>query len=98
MNSIINFVLRNKFAVWLLTIIITVAGLYSGLNMKLETIPNINTPIISVTTVYPGATPKEVADNVSVPIEQIVQNLNGVNVVSSNSMQNASSIRICILK
>ncbi|QNF27157.1 efflux RND transporter permease subunit [Metabacillus elymi] len=94
MNSIINFVLRNKFAVWLLTIIITVAGLYSGLNMKLETIPNINTPIISVTTVYPGATPEEVADNVSVPIEQIVQNLNGVNVVSSNSMQNASSIQV----
>jgi HAE1 family hydrophobic/amphiphilic exporter-1 len=62
--------------------------------MKLETIPNINTPIISVTTVYPGATPKEVADNVSVPIEQIVQNLNGVNVVSSNSMQNASSIQV----
>ncbi|MBO1513992.1 efflux RND transporter permease subunit [Metabacillus bambusae] len=94
MNSIINFVLRNKFAVWLLTIIITVAGLYSGLNMKLETIPNINTPIISVTTVYPGATPKEVADNVSVPIEQVVQNLNGVNVVSSNSLQNASSIQV----
>jgi HAE1 family hydrophobic/amphiphilic exporter-1 len=94
MNSIINFVLRNKFAVWLLTIIITVAGLYSGLNMKLETIPNITTPIISVTTVYPGATPKEVADKVSEPIEQMVQNLNGVNVVSSNSFQNASSIQI----
>ncbi|PAF11729.1 hypothetical protein CHH61_25730, partial [Shouchella clausii] len=29
-----------------------------------------------------------------VPIEQIVQNLNGVNVVSSNSMQNASSIQV----
>ncbi|WP_299093675.1 efflux RND transporter permease subunit [uncultured Metabacillus sp.] len=94
MNSIINFVLRNKFAVWLLTIIITAAGLYSGLNMKLETIPNINTPIITVTTVYPGATPEEVADSVTEPIEQIVQNLNGVNVVSSNSMQNASSIQI----
>ncbi|KKI89189.1 Swarming motility protein SwrC [Bacillus sp. SA1-12] len=94
MNSIINFVLRNKFAVWLLTIIITAAGLYSGLNMKLETIPNINTPIITVTTVYPGATPQEVADSVTEPIEQIVQNLNGVNVVSSNSMQNASSIQI----
>lgn len=94
MNSIINFVLRNKFAVWLLTIIITVAGLYSGLNMKLETIPNINTPVISVTTIYPGATPEEVTEQVTEPIEQLVQNLNGVNVVSSNSMQNASSIQI----
>lgn len=94
MNSLINFVLKNKFAVWLLTIIVTVAGLYSGMNMKLETIPNITTPIISVTTVYPGATPQEVADNVTEPIEQTVSNLNGVNVVSSNSFQNASSIQI----
>ncbi|MBM7606188.1 HAE1 family hydrophobic/amphiphilic exporter-1 [Metabacillus crassostreae] len=94
MNSLINFVLKNKFAVWLLTIIVTVAGLYSGLNMKLETIPNITTPIISVTTVYPGATPEEVADNVTEPIEQTVSNLNGVSVVSSNSFQNASSIQI----
>ncbi|QGQ48075.1 efflux RND transporter permease subunit [Metabacillus sediminilitoris] len=94
MNSIINFVLRNKFAVWLLTIIVTVAGLYSGLNMKLETIPNITTPVITVTTVYPGATPEEVADKVSEPIEQVIQNLNGVNVVSSNSFQNASSIQV----
>lgn len=94
MNQIINFVLKNKFAVWLLTIIVTVAGLYSGLNMKLETIPNITTPIVTVTTVYPGATPEEVAEKVTEPIEQAVQNLNGVNVVSSTSFQNASSIQI----
>ena len=58
MNKIINFSLKNKFAVWLLTIIVTIAGIYSGLNMKLETIPDITTPIVTVTTVYPGATPE----------------------------------------
>lgn len=94
MDRIINFTLKNKFAVWLLTIIVTVAGLYSGLNMKLEMIPDINTPVISVTTVYPGATPEEVADKVSEPIEKAVQNLNGVNVVSSTSFQNASAVQI----
>lgn len=94
MNGIINFVLKNKYAVWLITFIITVAGLYSGMNMKLETIPNINVPVISVTTIYPGATPQEVADHVTKPIEQAVQNLNGVSVVNSSSFQNASSLQI----
>ncbi|CAN7562578.1 efflux RND transporter permease subunit [Rossellomorea sp. LjRoot5] len=94
MNSIINFVLKNKFAVWLMTIIVIIAGLYSGFNMKLETLPNINTPIVSVTTVYPGATPEDVADKVSQPIEKRLQNLNGVNVVSSTSYQNASAVQI----
>ncbi|WP_078411655.1 efflux RND transporter permease subunit [Priestia abyssalis] len=94
MKSIIQFSLKNKFAVWLLTIMVTAAGLYSGLNMKLETIPNINTPLVSVMTVYPGATPEEVAEKISEPIEKRVQNLEGVSVVSSSSFQNASSVQI----
>lgn len=94
MNKIINFSLKNKFAVWLLTILVTVTGIYSGLNMKLETIPDITTPVVTVTTVYPGATPAEVADKVSKPMEQQLQNLSGVNVVSSSSYQNASSIQV----
>ncbi|MBB6601922.1 efflux RND transporter permease subunit [Bacillus sp. FSL M8-0266] len=94
MNSIINFVLKNKFAVWLMTIIVTVAGLYAGLNMKQESIPNINTPVITVSTTYPGATPDEVSDKVTDPIEKSIQNLNGVNVVTSNSFENASSIQV----
>lgn len=94
MNKIINFSLKNKFAVWLLTIFVTIAGIYSGFNMKLETIPDITTPIVTVTTVYPGATPEEVADKVSKPMEQQLQNLNGVNVVTSSSYQNASSIQV----
>ena len=94
MNKLINFTLKNKFAVWLLTIIVTIAGIYSGLNMKLETIPDITTPIVTVTTVYPGATPEEVADKISKPMEEQLQNLSGVNVVSSSSYQNASSIQV----
>lgn len=94
MNKIINFSLKNKFAVWLLTIIVTIAGIYSGLNMKLETIPDITTPVVTVTTVYPGATPEEVADKVSKPMEEQLQNLSGVNFVSSSSFQNASSIQV----
>ncbi|WP_377863722.1 efflux RND transporter permease subunit [Bacillus sp. R86525] len=94
MNKLINFSLKNKFAVWLLTIIVTIAGIYSGMNMKLETIPDITTPIVTVTTVYPGATPEEVADKISKPMEEQLQNLSGVNVVSSSSFQNASSIQV----
>ncbi|TSB48320.1 efflux RND transporter permease subunit [Alkalicoccobacillus porphyridii] len=94
MKKIIEFSLKNKFALWLLTIMVVAAGLYSGLNMKMETIPNINTPIITITTTYPGATPEEVLDKVTEPIEQKVEGLNGVANVTSSSFQNASSIQI----
>ncbi|MFD0051890.1 efflux RND transporter permease subunit [Actinomycetes bacterium NPDC127524] len=94
MNSIIKFSLKNKLAIWLLTIIVIAAGIYSGLNMKLETLPSISTPVISISTVYPGAAPDEVANKISEPIEKRVSNLSGVDIVSSSSMANASSIQI----
>lgn len=49
---------------------------------------------MSVTTVYPGATPDQVADDLSEPLEKAVANVDGVSSVSSTSYQNASSLQI----
>jgi hydrophobic/amphiphilic exporter-1 (mainly G- bacteria), HAE1 family len=94
MKSIVNFVMKNKLAIWILTFIITAAGLYSGSKMNLETIPDITIPIVSVTTIYPGATPEQVAKDLSEPLEKAVSGLSGVSSVSSTSYQNASSLQI----
>ncbi|MFB9327278.1 efflux RND transporter permease subunit [Paenibacillus aurantiacus] len=94
MKGIIRFSLNNKFALWLMTIIVVVAGLYAGTSMKQETIPNINVPILTVNTVFPGAAPEEVADQITVPLEQRIQNLNGVDAVNSTSSENVSIITI----
>ncbi|PTM56813.1 efflux RND transporter permease subunit [Desmospora activa] len=94
MKSIIRFSLNNKFALWLLTLIVAAAGLYAGMTMKLEMIPNITAPQLMVQTSYPGASPDEVAENVTKPIEQRVQNMAGVDMVTSTSMQNVSSVQI----
>ncbi|MRN54216.1 efflux RND transporter permease subunit [Paenibacillus monticola] len=94
MKNLINFSLRNKFAIWLLTIIIVFAGLYSGLTMKQETLPNINIPYLSITTIYPGAAPEGVVNDVSKPLEQKLRNVDGVKTLTSTSLENASSIQI----
>ena len=90
MKSIIKFSLNNKFAVWILTLIVTAAGLYAGLNMKQETLPNLEIPILTVTTVYPGAAPDEVLQNVTKPLEQRLGNLEGVKSLNSSSRENVS--------
>jgi multidrug efflux pump subunit AcrB len=94
MKSLINFSLKNKFAIWLLTIIIVFAGLYSGLTMKQETLPNISIPYLSITTIYPGAAPEGVVNDVSKPLEQKLRNVDGVKTLTSTSLENASSITI----
>jgi HAE1 family hydrophobic/amphiphilic exporter-1 len=94
LGKFIKFSLKNKFAVWLLTLFVIIAGLYSGFNMKLETIPDISTPVVTVTATYPGATPEQVADKVSKPIEQKLQGLSGVETVSSSSYENMATIQV----
>ncbi|PFN98686.1 Swarming motility protein SwrC [Bacillus sp. AFS076308] len=94
MKGIANFVLGNKLAVWLLTIIITVSGIYSGTRMNMETIPNISIPYLMVTGVYPGATPEKVMEDVSMPIEKAAEGLDHVKSVQSNSYSNMSSIQV----
>lgn len=92
MKSLIQFSIRNKFAVWLLTIIVTVVGLYSGLTMKQETIPNINVPYLSVVAVYPGAAPEGVVQDVTKPLETRLHNVDGIKTITSTSMENAASL------
>ncbi len=94
MNSIINFVLKNKFAVWIMTFIILAAGIYAGTTMKMEQMPSIKLPVVSVTTMYPGATPDDVSEKVTKPIEQSIQNINGVENFESKSYPSASSVQI----
>ena len=94
MKKIINFSLNNKFAIWILTIMVVIAGLYSGLNMKQETVPDITLPNVSVMTVYPGASPDEIVEDVTEPIEQRLQNLEGLEIMSSSSLANASSVQL----
>lgn len=94
MKQIIQFALKNKLAIWLLTVIVVVAGLYAGMNMKMETLPNINAPVVTITTMYPGASPQEISEKVTEPIEKSIGNAAGVETVSSTSAANISSIQV----
>lgn len=94
MKGLVNFVLRNKLAVWLLTIIVIVFGIYSGTRMKTEMIPDINIPYLVVTDVYPGATAEQVMNEVTIPLEKTIEGLEGVTAVYSTSYANMATIQV----
>ncbi len=93
-KGLVNFVLKNKLAVWLLTIIITVSGIYSGTRMKMESIPDISIPYLIVMGVYPGATPEQVMNELSIPFEKSVESLEDVKAVYSTSSSNVAQVQV----
>jgi len=93
-KSIVDFVVKNKLAVWLLTIIVTFSGLYSATKMKMETIPDISIPYLIVMGVYPGATAEQVMNDITIPAERVFENLKGVKTVMSNSSSSYTSITV----
>jgi len=93
-KGLVNFVLKNKLAVWLLTIIITVSGIYSGTRMKMESIPDISIPYLIVMGVYPGATPEQVMNELSIPFEKSIESLEDVKAVYSTSSSNVSQVQV----
>ncbi len=77
-----------------MTLIVTGAGIYAGMNMKMETIPNIDAPIMLITASDPGAAPEEVENKVTQPIEQSIKNLSGIQTVSTSSTESSSQIQL----
>lgn len=82
----------NRTAIYIITIIITLAGLMAYLNLPKEQFPEIKIPQIIVQTVYPGTSPENMENLVTKPIEKQVKNLTGVKKVTSNSFQDYSVV------
>jgi HAE1 family hydrophobic/amphiphilic exporter-1 len=84
---------RPTFIVVIFTVL-GVLGLLSFFQLKYELLPKIANPIVTVTTIYPGAAPNEVETTVSKLIEDAVSGLDKVKSVRASSQEGVSFITI----
>ncbi|HEX5112044.1 MAG TPA: efflux RND transporter permease subunit [Saprospiraceae bacterium] len=82
----------NRATIFVLTILITLAGLMSYLSIPKEQFPDVTVPQIFVTTIYPGASPSDMEQLVTKPIEKQLKGLTGVKKITSSSVQDFSNI------
>ena len=84
----------NKTSIYVLVFIITIFGLISYNNIPKEQIPEIVIPTILVQTVYSGTSPADIENLVTKPLEKKLKSVTGVKKITSNSIQDFSSIAI----
>jgi multidrug efflux pump len=84
----------NRTSIYVLTIFITLLGMMSYMNIPKEQFPEIVIPTIIVNTVYPGTSPEDMENLVTRPIEKELKALADVKKITSNSIQDFSSIAV----
>jgi len=89
-----SWAINNKTSVYIMTIIITLAGIMSYNSLPKENFPEVVFPQILVNTIYAGTSPKDMENLVTKHIEKQVKSINGVKQVSSSSIQDFSMINI----
>jgi len=90
--SLPRFSINQSLFVNLVSILIIIFGLIVVVGMNREVFPNVDFDIVSVTTVYPGATPLDIEKLISVPIEKELKEVDGIKEIKSSSAAGASFI------
>ncbi len=85
-------VLKRPVTTVMVVLCLIVFGLTSVLSSKLELIPSMDMPMLVVFTLYPGASPDDVDELVSQPIEDETGTLSGLKGVTSVSSENYSIV------
>lgn len=89
-----SWAIDNKVSIYVATIIICLAGIFTYNSLDKENFPEVVFPQIYVATLYPGASPSDIENLITKHIEKQVKSISGVKKISSNSVQNFSNIII----
>jgi len=76
------------------TLIVIILGGISLLRLPIDLMPDITYPTLSIRTQYLNASPEEIEELVTRPIEEAMSAVPGVEEVSSSSTEGSSSVRV----
>lgn len=96
MKKLISYLLDQKLLINLVVAIIILAGIttFSGINR--ESVPDIKFDMVTITTVYPGASPSDAEELISIPIEKKLRSISNLDKVRAYNVENVSLIVVFI--
>lgn len=88
---------RPSLIIVIFAALITI-GLFSYTKLNYELLPKFSPPVLTITTVYPGASPSEVETNITKVVEDAVSGMDKVDNVLSTSMEGVSFVVVQLLQ
>ncbi|WP_318617128.1 efflux RND transporter permease subunit [Sporosarcina sp. YIM B06819] len=94
MNFLTKFSLKNPMAVFIISFLLVLGGIYSFSKLKIDQFPDIEFPQLSIEAIYPGASPDDVDKQVVSKIEKRLNSIDGVTKISSSSYDSIGIITL----
>ncbi|MFD1871159.1 efflux RND transporter permease subunit [Hymenobacter bucti] len=79
--------INNKTSIYIITLLLTIMGIFAYVKLGKEKFPDIVIPRIIVATVYPGTSPTDIENLVTRQLEKEIKGVNGVKKINSTSNQ-----------
>ena len=90
----IRFFLRHPVATWMLFTAFVVTGIYAFPKLQIEAIPEVDLPTLTIQTRWNGASPEAIHRSITLPIEEAVGRVHGVEKVTSSSRPGMSQVEV----
>ena len=92
MHYITAAAIRRRTVTLLAVVILLAGGVYAYNSLQVELFPEIEFPLVVVTTSYPSADPQGVVQNVTVPVERVIEGAEGLESIQSTSFEGNSIV------
>ncbi|MCK5766633.1 MAG: efflux RND transporter permease subunit [Bacteroidales bacterium] len=93
-KKLVTTFVKYPFYANLIIAILIMAGGFGLMNMKKSFFPDRSTTDIVVSVVYPGASPKEMEEGVTMRVEEATRGIVGIKWINSTSSENFANVRI----
>ncbi len=92
--SITELLVKRPTLVAVLFAVLGVLGLFGYGQMSYELLPKFSPPVVTISTIYPGASPNEVESSVTKLIEDAVSSIDKVDAITATSSEGVSFVTI----
>jgi len=89
-----RFFVRHPVSTWMIFTAFVVLGIYAMPRLKIEAIPEVSLPKLTVVTSWNGASPKAIQRSITLPIESAARQLHGVESITSRSRSGSSIVEV----
>lgn len=93
-NDLPSLSIRRPVLIVVLNLLIAIAGLAALSGLEVRELPDVDTPTVTVSASYPGASPETVDAEVTSRLEGAVARVSGVKNIYAQSEENSARVRV----